>query len=69
MTELDVTSIKISLFVLWEAIEMGTYDTRSIVGDQVLNIRDTIYSDEKQFWKEYRAHLRSQARSECGQEN
>lgn len=46
-------AIKLSLFKLWKAVEDGTYNTRSIVGDEALNMRDNLYDNEGDFWKEY----------------
>jgi hypothetical protein len=51
-SEFDVMRTKVAydrtkeiLFQMWRLVECGTYDARSPIGDQILSLRDAIFSE------------------------
>ena len=51
--DLKIHYCKITMFKMWQRVVEGYSDARSFNGDMALELRDNLFSDEKQFWSEY----------------
>lgn len=61
LSSLDVIVLKRSVAILWDAVRRGVYDTRSIVGDQCLEMKEVLFTTDEEFNAELKklstAHL------------
>lgn len=45
LSPLDVMALKRSVAIIWDAVQRGVYDSRSIAGDECLSMKEILFGD------------------------
>lgn len=45
LSTLDVMALKRSVAIIWDAVQRGVYDSRSITGDECLHMKEILFGE------------------------